>query len=272
MDSTKFICEVCGREFTTFKGLGTHKGLQHSNRKLGPKTMLCKGCAKVIYKSNKSGFCNSCRDREGENNSFYNRVHSNETKMDLSIKCAKATKKMWEDPKYRSNVINGMSKPRSKTQKENMSKSMSQWYIKNPEQRKIRSIAMSNNWKLGKGGNTVTSKQEEYFYSLLKDAYKGIIIRNYHIFEEGKNFFADFFFPDYNTIIEFNGTFWHADPRRFKGEDTIIQNVRAEDIWERDRVRTKCLTLLGYKIIVVWEEDFYQNPNEFINTLVQKLQ
>ena len=43
-----------------------------------------------------------------------------------------------------------------------------------------------------------------------------------------------------NKIIEFNGTYWHADPRRYKSGDVQRRHkgdIIVDNIWERDKNR-----------------------------------
>lgn len=82
--------------------------------------------------------------------------------------------------------------------------------------------------------------------------------------------------PDYilNTkIIEFNGDFWHANPKYYGPNDTPDRKKhdKASDIWQADALRKEALEKLGYKVKVVWESDFYENPDKVINDCVQFL-
>jgi hypothetical protein len=75
-------------------------------------------------------------------------------------------------------------------------------------------------------------------------------------------------------IIEFNGTYWHADPRRYKAEDILKfpnGDVLAETIWEKDANRTEYLNQLGYQVFVIWETDWKHDKTAVINELKQIL-
>ena len=66
-------------------------------------------------------------------------------------------------------------------------------------------------------------------------------------------------------IIEHNGTYNHADPRKFKPGDLIREHgkmVKASDIWKREKIILKQIKKQGYKILVVWEEDLLNNIEE----------
>jgi very-short-patch-repair endonuclease len=64
-------------------------------------------------------------------------------------------------------------------------------------------------------------------------------------------YLADFYLPDYNTIIETDGVFWHGDEREFPvlRPKQILQK-------ERDAVRTEEMRDAGYIVFRFWENDF----------------
>jgi hypothetical protein len=72
----------------------------------------------------------------------------------------------------------------------------------------------------------------------------------------------DFNFED--KLIEFNGDYWHANPKKYK-PDSIIRmrynNVRAEDIWKKDHLKYLLAIKSGYEIITIWESDFIKYPS-----------
>lgn len=77
--------------------------------------------------------------------------------------------------------------------------------------------------------------------------------------------------PDYllnNRIIEFNGDYWHANPKFHNAEDTISGfrkiAIIAKDIWDYDSKRKESLEKLGYKVHIVWESDFHNNKEKII--------
>jgi hypothetical protein len=74
--------------------------------------------------------------------------------------------------------------------------------------------------------------------------------------------------PDFlwnDKIIEFNGVYWHKDPRFF--DDSIShQNTRRKDF-----ERTQALEKKGYSVKVVWETDYDNNPLNILLECVEFL-
>ena len=63
-------------------------------------------------------------------------------------------------------------------------------------------------------------------------------------------------------IIEHNGTYNHADPRKYKPDDLIREHgkmVKASAIWKREKIILKQIKKKGYKILVIWESDLLQD-------------
>ena len=57
-------------------------------------------------------------------------------------------------------------------------------------------------------------------------------------------------------IIEFHGSYWHADPRLFESTQIhSVINTPCGDIWLRDQQRIDMLEKLGYNVLVIWSKD-----------------
>lgn len=72
-------------------------------------------------------------------------------------------------------------------------------------------------------------------------------------------------------IIEYNGDFWHCNPKSWKPRDynTVIK-MYAEDKWNLDFKRRMTLKRLGYTVIVIWENDWIDNPKKVLNYIERK--
>jgi len=58
-----------------------------------------------------------------------------------------------------------------------------------------------------------------------------------------------------NCIIEFNGNYWHANPKIYK-DTAPIRGVTANDIWRRDQLKMQTVKNLGFSVLTVWEYEF----------------
>lgn len=99
-----------------------------------------------------------------------------------------------------------------------------------------------------------------------------IIVEEIFWVNDETSFIPDFLIESKKIIIEFNGTYWHCDPREY--ESTYFnekKNKTAQEIWDYDQRRKEIFEKLGYKVLVVWEEDFIKDPQSVIKTLIEAL-
>lgn len=77
-------------------------------------------------------------------------------------------------------------------------------------------------------------------------------------------------------IIEFNGSFWHANPETYKETDTIkfpgYYDCPVRSIWERDLAKIKVAEDNGFKTLVIWDNEFKHNKEQTIEKCVKFIQ
>ncbi|MCK9446145.1 hypothetical protein M0Q50_04545 [bacterium] len=73
-------------------------------------------------------------------------------------------------------------------------------------------------------------------------------------------------------IIEFNGDFWHSNPKIF-GPDEIhrVKKIKCSDIWKIDERKIESVKEHGYEILVIWESDYINNKKEIIKNSIKFL-
>ncbi len=76
----------------------------------------------------------------------------------------------------------------------------------------------------------------------------------------------DIYLPKPNMAFEFNGTYYHADPRFYKPNDIILNHI-AQSIWDRDRKKKLKCEKKGIILKVVWENDWINNKKEIQNKI-----
>jgi len=74
-----------------------------------------------------------------------------------------------------------------------------------------------------------------------------------------KFYLIDFYIKEIGFGIEFQGDFWHANPKKYKEDDVPIKfdklKLTAKEIWERDRLKQEFLKTKLNKLIIIWESD-----------------
>ena len=103
-------------------------------------------------------------------------------------------------------------------------------------------------------------------------------IKNYEAEVEieinGKKKFAKLDYELNGKVIEFNGDYWHASPKLYKPDDIVLFHFykrKAKDIWKDDMLRLNEIEKHGFKVHIVWESDYHENPEKVIDECVKFL-
>jgi hypothetical protein len=119
-------------------------------------------------------------------------------------------------------------------------------------------------------GNGGISDAEEIVFDIL-DNYIGENVRQLVLKHDtiDKHYRYDYANVEKRKIIEFNGTYWHCDPRKYV-EDYIHTKTKltAGQIWARDEDKINCAKRLGYDIMIIWEKDWNTNQEKIISDVV----
>ena len=76
----------------------------------------------------------------------------------------------------------------------------------------------------------------------------------------------DFYIPEINLDIEFNGNYWHANPEIYDSNwFHPVKKMYAKDIWEYDKLRNESLKK-EFNIVIfdVWEKSIVKDGKETI--------
>lgn len=83
--------------------------------------------------------------------------------------------------------------------------------------------------------------------------------RQINILIDKKRYVVDAYDPITNTIYEFNGSFWHGDPKHYNKNDINKSNKKTfGQLYDKTIKKEKHLISAGYKVITMWEFDFYE--------------
>jgi G:T-mismatch repair DNA endonuclease (very short patch repair protein) len=196
-------------------------------------TTTCRNYFKMV--KDKS-VCKKCLGNvmTGEGNPFFGKKHSDKTKEQISkSRIGKATGEK-----------NSMANPEHR---EKARQCVIEWIKKTP-------IKYYNR-----------SKKEKEIYSFLKTKFK----KTKHSFVVDK-FICDIYIPELNLMIEYNGDYWHCNPKKYDKEYYHkIKNKTAGKIWEYDSNKIDLIKNYGYNLEIVWETDYEKNP-KIIEEILKK--
>ena len=213
-------------------------------------------CRNHFNKINKNNTCKSCslEKQNGNGNPFYGKKHSKESKEKISeSRKGKATgdKNSMSNLIWRKKATNNLKKKWDSGEMEHA--------------RKIMSDTIKETRRLGKLKSVIRSKKEKEIIVEIKKM--GYIVKH-SLRVETK--ICDIFIPSLNLIIEYNGDYWHCNPKKY-GADYFNQKKQktAKELWEYDKNKIDLIKEKGYNLEIVWESDL-NDDNTLINKLIIK--
>ena len=83
----------------------------------------------------------------------------------------------------------------------------------------------------------------------------------------------DYLIKDEKLLIEYNGSYWHCDPRIYDENYIHPHTTRtAKEIWEKDTKKTSVATENDYSIITIWEYDVEKlNEKQFEEYVIEAI-
>jgi len=224
------LCPMCKNTIQTKSKDKSIACRNHFNKLKG--TSLCKSC--------------SLKLQAGEGNPFYGKKHSDKSKQEISKnKIGKNTgeKNSMANKKCRKKAGDAIRKKWKNGEMEHV--------------RKIFSDTLKETRRLGKIKSCNVSKKEGEIIKIIeKMGYE--VLPSYQVDTK----ICDIYIPKLNLIVEYNGDYWHCNPKKYKS-DYFNQKKQqfAKDIWEYDRKKLELVRSYGYNLEVVWETDLKHDNN-----------
>jgi len=229
------------------------KGIENNNFKHGnyftPK--FCASCNSKLAIINKSGYCVRCYAKNHKN-SFSGKSHSLETKE--KMRYAHLTR----DPKtYKGGVGNRTF--------EDMSQSAKKAFLNEDSDK--RRIRLNNFIQAGQRTcrkNKLTKIEQKVLEWIPSEF---ITKQN----SEVAGYFVDILIN--NFVIECYGDYWHCNPEIYP-DDFYNKSLRltSKEKQLKDLARLKKIEEAGYKTIILWEKEIYDQPSETKQKLLNFIQ
>jgi len=75
-----------------------------------------------------------------------------------------------------------------------------------------------------------------------------------------KSFIPDGFDPQTNTVYEFDGDFWHGNPKKYKSDDiNPILKMTYGELYSKTINKIQTYVKCGFKVIQIWESEWDEN-------------
>jgi len=175
-----------------------------------------------------------------------------------------AFKRRLSDPVWSKNYSEGMSKLAKNTWNNRSEESKKDWIQKIHIGRNVwwHSLTPEDRATFLKKAGFV-SKLESSFFDLIEKETNLKIQRQVCI--PDSNYSFDGQIENTNILLEVNGTYFHADPRKycekdmFRFSDGLVRT--AKELWDRDITKQKIALEHGFRLIVFWEYDIKECPD-----------
>jgi hypothetical protein len=119
-------------------------------------------------------------------------------------------------------------------------------------------------------------KTTEKRMSKILEEYGFYYLRNFSLsfYDKGKTKWRLFdFLVEGELLVEMQGNYFHANPKLYSEEDEIIIHRlkrKVKDIWEYDENKKKLGIDNGYKILVLWEDDFIAMSDKEVKQKIEE--
>jgi len=223
--------------------------------KISSKTKII-ACRNHYNAINKNSLCKPCslKLQLGEGNPFYGKKHKIDSKRKMSdSRKGKGTGKnnAMSNDKWRQKARKNLIKKWESGDLDHMKKRMSE--------------KMKETRRFGKLKSVIVSKKElEIIQNIKSLGFE--VIGSYKVDTK----ICDVYIPKLNLIIEYNGDYWHCNPKKYdKDYFNVKKNKYAWEIWDYDKSKLDLIKNEGYNLEVIWEGDL-KNNNKLINNIIKK--
>jgi very-short-patch-repair endonuclease len=281
-------CNVCKKTFTTNVSnkrfcnkicFDEHrKNYGTINCKLRKKIRICKYCKKEylrVYK--KSGFCTiSCGSKWNiENGNFDKWKNSQKGKRSGIIKnCSFCNEQLYcvsnqFNQKFHYCNRRCFGKHQSirflNTGNPMFGRKLSKLSLDKQKRTLMNNHGVTNAYFLSK--HRIVSKNQQEIFDYLSCHIPSAKFESEKFFNSKTNrYFIDIFSESLKIVIEYNGDYWHCNPKKYKSTYFHPKKQKyALEIWNDDDKKMKFMKDKGYNVLVIWENDYCLNKQ---NTLL----
>lgn len=277
-------CEICNKEYNNLNGFGKHLRLTHnlSNKDYydtylrKPGEGVCPNCGKETQFRNNWVYLKFCSHKCSAQSNVWNVQKFGVTRSEFYSKIAddiKEDTKNRYDLKSYNRIVEILPKNNLELISHNNYETFNCKCLVCNKQITLSRYRIfynnRNNLPLCYECHPRNPLKEEELFEYINEIYKGEISLHNHKILNGKE--LDVYLPELKLAFEFDGTYWHADPRFFKPDDVIQQkNLMAHEIWEYDKQKELMCSNVGVTLIRIKEYE-WSNENEQTKDFIRRI-
>lgn len=113
-----------------------------------------------------------------------------------------------------------------------------------------------------------SKSSQELFWKIKTDnCYFAEYNKEFGLNSKNGYYFYDFVDTKLKKCIEFNGDYWHCNPKLYDSTHKTHYGYTAEDIWKKDENKINHIKSLGYDVMVIWESDYLNDTDNIIKKI-----
>ena len=300
VDDSKFPyqCPYCGKGFDSYNGLCKHVFRYKQHGDITPEQLLTDmkyGGVRPVCKCGCGQYTDICYEGEAHFRDFVrghqSRVNNNWGHNPKAIENSAETRrqqylsgerKIWNkgktwDETYTKEQINNLLSvyndeernrkiteklkgvPKSKEHVEAMKQTFNQPKYKEFYRQQMHDRIVNGEFHLN------SKMEDEFIESCIVPL--GIDFERQHYIKEIRHY-CDVYIPEKNMVIEFNGDYWHANPKKYLRESLSPYQLTKV---EKDNVLRKFCNENGIKLVEVWESEYKKSRHEIRTLLKNKI-
>lgn len=112
---------------------------------------------------------------------------------------------------------------------------------------------------------------EKELAEYVSSIYDGAILENNRTIIKPRE--LDIYLPELHLAIEYNGDYWHANPKYYS-KDHIIGEATAKEVWKEDEQKINRCIKVGIELLIIWEDDWTNRKEQVqfeLNNIITEL-
>jgi hypothetical protein len=116
--------------------------------------------------------------------------------------------------------------------------------------------------------NLYSKSSQELFWKIkTENCYFAEHNKEFGLLSDTQYYFYDYVDTKLKKCIEYNGDYWHCNPRFYEFDYRTHYGYTAEEVWKKDDVKLDFMKSKGYDVMVIWESEYLENPSSIVKKI-----
>lgn len=111
------------------------------------------------------------------------------------------------------------------------------------------------------------SSQELFWKVKTENCYFAEYNKEFGLLTDTQYYFYDYVDTKLKKCIEYNGDYWHCNPKFYESNYKTHYGYTAKEIWEKDEIKLNFIRSKGYDVMIIWESEYLQIPDIIIKKI-----